>query len=109
MYHELMQEYEEVRKGQTIWDFWPPARARIKALIQRFLHVSQQFVALDKAAVQGMRAEQIISLFKQGIEWRQFPAQFLSRTLEEIHAAARANEPGARKALKLLLNGCFDK
>ncbi len=64
---------------------------------------------MDKAAIQGMRAEQIISLFKQATIRRQFPAQFLRKTFEEIQVAARANEPGARKALKLLLAGRFDK
>jgi hypothetical protein len=45
---------------------------------------------MDKAATQGMTADQIISLFKQAAVRRQFPAQFLSRTFEEIQAAARA-------------------
>jgi hypothetical protein len=62
-----------------------------------------------KIAIWGMRADQIISLFMLAIVRRQFPAQFLLRTFEEIQVAARANEPGARKVLKLLLSRRFDK
>ena len=50
-----------------------------------------------------------LRLFKKAAVRRQFPAQFLSRTFEEIQIAARANEPGARKVLKLLLNRRFDQ
>jgi hypothetical protein len=64
---------------------------------------------MDRVALQGMRAEDIIALFKQAIIRRQFPAQFLSMTFEEIQAAARARVPGAQKAWKLLVDGRFDK
>ena len=64
---------------------------------------------VEKAVIQGLRAEEIISRFKQGIIRRQFPAQFLTMTFEEIQAAAQAHAPGARTALKLLLSGRFDK
>jgi hypothetical protein len=64
---------------------------------------------MDRETLQGMRAEDIIALFKQAIIRRQFPAQFLSMTFEEIQAAARARVPGAQKAWKLLVDGRFDK
>jgi len=104
-----MQNDGERRDRRTIEDFYPLAQARVKATTQKLSPLAQQMVALDKAVIQGMRADQIISLFKLAIVRRQFPAQFLLKTFEEIQAAARANEPGARKALKLLLNRRFDK
>jgi hypothetical protein len=64
---------------------------------------------MDRVALQSMRAEDIIALFKQAIIRRQFPAQFLSRTFEEIQAALRARMPGTQKAWKLLVDGRFDK
>jgi hypothetical protein len=96
-------------RGRTVAEFLTLAQERIKATVQALSPLARQFVALDKTAIQGLTADQIISLFKQAAVRRQFPAQFLSRTFEEIQAAARANELGARKALKLLLNGRFDK
>ena len=95
-------------RGRTVAEFLTLAQERMKATVQA-LSPSRQLVALAKTAIQGLTADQIISLFKQATVRRQFPAQFLSRTFEEIQAAARANELGARKALKLLLNGRFDK
>jgi hypothetical protein len=99
----------ERKERRTMEDFCPLAQAWMRATTQKLSPLARQLVALDKIAIRGMRADQIISLFKLAIVRRQFPAQFLSRTFEEIQAAARANEPGARKALKLLLNGRFDK
>jgi hypothetical protein len=64
---------------------------------------------MDRVALQGMRAEDIIALFKQAIIRRQFQAQFLSMTFEEIQAAAQARVPGAQKAWKLRADGRFDK
>jgi hypothetical protein len=104
-----MQNSKERRDRQMIEDFYPLAQALVRETTQKLPPLTRQMVALDKVAIQGMRADQIISLFKLAIVRRQFPAQFLLRTFEEIQAAARANEPGARNALKLLLNKRFDK
>jgi hypothetical protein len=104
-----MQNSGERRDRRTIEGFYPLAQARIWATTQKLSPLARQMVALDKVAIQGTRADQIISLFKLAIVRRQFPAQFLLRTFEEIQLAARANEPGARKALKLLLNRRFHK
>jgi hypothetical protein len=96
-----MQDDIKSWKGWTVAEFLPLAQERIKVTIQALPPPARQFVALDKAAIQGLTADPIISPFKQAAVRRQFPAQFLPRTFEEIQITARANEPGARKALKL--------
>ncbi|MGC5778306.1 hypothetical protein [Methylobacterium sp. NFXW15] len=40
---------------------------------------------------------------------REFPKQFLDRDVSDLKAAAQANEPGARKAYKLLFDNRFQK
>lgn len=41
--------------------------------------------------------------------YREFPRQFLGMDVSDLKAAARANEPGAKKAHKLLFDNRFKK
>jgi RHS repeat-associated protein len=54
-------------------------------------------------------AQQMISRLKRGSIMREFPSQFLGKTLREIKQEARAGIPMARKALKLLKDTRFNK
>jgi hypothetical protein len=58
---------------------------------------------------QRLTADDAISRYKQASVRRQFPAQFIRSTLEEIENAARAGQKPARIALKLLFDRRFDK
>jgi hypothetical protein len=49
---------------------------------------------MDRVALQGMGAEDIIGLFKQAIIRRQFPAQFLLDAVDEANAWQRAVQLG---------------
>lgn len=54
-------------------------------------------------------AREIISKGKKGIINREFPSQHLDKTLAEIGRAAGQGDSTARKALKLLRDGRFNK
>lgn len=54
-------------------------------------------------------ADQIISRSRLGAIRREFPAQFLASTLQQIEQAAKSGDTVARKALKLLRDGRFAK
>jgi hypothetical protein len=56
-----------------------------------------------------MRAIDIISQECRGSIMREFPSQWLNRTLEEILDAAKAGDRSAQKASKLLQSGRFKK
>ena len=50
-----------------------------------------------------------IALNRQGKVLRVFPGQFLTSTLQEVIAAAKAGDPAAKKACKLLFDNRFGK
>jgi len=54
-------------------------------------------------------ADKIISESKQGGIRREFPSQFLDKTLGQIRDEARSGDAVARKALKLLTDSRFNK
>jgi hypothetical protein len=56
-----------------------------------------------------MRAIEIIGQECQGHILREFPSQWLNRTLEEILEAAKQGDRSARKASKLFQSGRFKK
>jgi len=56
-----------------------------------------------------MKAIDIISQECQGRILREFPSQWLNRTLEEILEAAKQGDRSAQKASKLLQSGRFKK
>jgi hypothetical protein len=56
-----------------------------------------------------MKAIDIIGQECQGRILREFPSQWLNRTLEEILEAAKQGDRSAQKASKLLQSGRFKK
>jgi hypothetical protein len=56
-----------------------------------------------------LKASEVIAKERQGSILREFPGQWLDRTLKEIGEAARQGDRSARKALKLLNIGRFKK
>jgi hypothetical protein len=54
-------------------------------------------------------ADEAISSFKKGSVRREFPAQYLRSTIDELEERASTGDPAARKALKLLFEARFDK
>lgn len=56
-----------------------------------------------------MTADEIISKFRKVRIRREFPSEFLYKTIEEIMNAASRGNANARKALKLLRDGRFKK
>jgi len=55
------------------------------------------------------KASDIIAEECQGTIQREFPSQWLDKTLNEIRKAAKQAEASAKKALKLLNNRRFKK
>ena len=56
-----------------------------------------------------MKAIDIIGQECRGHILREFPSQWLNRTLEEILEAAKQGDRSAQKATKLLKSGRFNK
>lgn len=56
-----------------------------------------------------MTADEIIFKFRKARIRREFPSEFLYKTIEEIINAASRGNANARKALKLLRDGRFKK
>jgi RHS repeat-associated protein len=54
-------------------------------------------------------ANDIIAAGKKGSIRREFPSEYLDKTLPEIQAAARKGDASARRALKLLTDNRFNK
>jgi hypothetical protein len=57
----------------------------------------------------GLTAEEAISRFKRASIRRQFPAEFLTKRLDEIEKAHAEGDRHATTALKLLFRREFDK
>jgi hypothetical protein len=57
----------------------------------------------------GMTAQEAISRYKRASILREFPAQFLNSSLDQIEQAAKDGDRAARTALKLLFSGEYDK
>jgi hypothetical protein len=57
----------------------------------------------------GITADEAISAFKQASIRREFPSQFLDKTLDEIERAAAGRDRFARTALKLLFGNEYNK
>lgn len=74
----------------------------------KMIEITQTFekVSLDRSK---KTAQQIISEEKSASINNEFPSEWKSKTLEEIEAAAKQGDPGARKAKKLLNDHRFDK
>ncbi len=66
----------------------------------------ENLMAVDRLR---MKAIDIISQECQGRILREFPSQWLNRTLEEILEAAKQGDRSAQKASKLLQSGRFKK
>lgn len=54
-------------------------------------------------------ADEIISKKKKGSIRKEFPSEYLNKTLNEIEKDAKAGKPRAKKAKKLLTDKRFDK
>lgn len=54
-------------------------------------------------------ADEIISKKKKGSIRKEFPSEYLDKTLNEIEKDAKAGKPRAKKAKKLLTDKRFDK